>query len=145
MNTPPPPRHGPRRRSPWLNALIGIAIFSVVLGVVVGGAFGAYYYLAPTAAKVMDNQFGDQWLKTSVALIELHKVRYGKYPHSLSDLKFIGAWDPGALQNVRYHPNADRSAYYLEVKTGWMGKPELRMPDEFWRGTGYDPTLKPKN
>jgi hypothetical protein len=115
------------------------------LGLLVGGVFAAHYYLEPAGAKALDNQFGDQWLKTSVALIELHKVRYGKYPDSLSDLKFTGDWDQGALQRVRYYPNADRTAYYIEVETGWMGKPHLKMPDEFWRGTGYDPSLKPSN
>ena len=28
-------------------------------------------------------------------------------------------------------------------RTGWIGKPDLKMPDEFWRGTGYDRSLKP--
>jgi hypothetical protein len=51
--------------------------------------------------------------------------------------------DQIALQSVRYYPNAKRSAYYIEVETGWIGKPDLKMPDEFWRGTGYDRSLKP--
>jgi len=51
----------------------------------------------------------------------------------------------GAIQQVRYCPNAARTAYYIEVETGWVGKPTLTMPDEFWRGTGYDPRLKPKD
>jgi hypothetical protein len=93
--------------------------------------------------KSMDNVFGDQHLKTSLALIELYKIRTGKYPAQLSDLTFTGQWDQIAIQNVRYYPNADRTAYYLEVKRGWIGKPELEMPPEFWRGTGYDPKLKP--
>jgi hypothetical protein len=89
--------------------------------------------------------FGDQHLKTTVALIELHKVRYGKYPDSLSDLKFTGQWDQIALQSVTYYPNADRTAYYVEVERGWAGKPNLEMPDGFWKGTGYSASLKPKN
>lgn len=80
-----------------------------------------------------------------MALIELHKVRYGKYPGSLADLKFIGAWDPIALQNVRYYPNAERTAYYIEIERGWIGKPDLKMPNEFWQGTGYTEGLKPSN
>jgi len=89
-----------------------------------------------------DNIFGDQHLKTSVALIELHKVRYGKYPDKLRDLKFTGQWDQLALQSVDYHPNADRTRYYIEVRRGWVGKPSLQMPDEFWQGTGYSASLK---
>ena len=111
-----------------------------------GGVFLVRYIIVSAGiTKVPDNMFGDQHLKTSVALIELHKVRYGKYPDSLLDLKFTGQWDQIALQSVRYYPNADRTAYYLEVETGWIGKPDLKMPEEFWRGTGYDPSLKPKN
>jgi len=91
-----------------------------------------------------DNMFGDQHLKTAVALIELHKVRYGKYPDSLQDLKFTGQWDQIALQSVSYHPNADRSAYYIQVERGWVGKPTLEMPDEFWKGTGYSAALRPE-
>jgi len=87
--------------------------------------------------------FGDQHLKTAVALIELHKVRYGKYPGSLVDLRFTGQWDQIALQSVSYYPNADRSAYYIEVNRGWIGKPTLEMPAEFWAGTGYSAALKP--
>jgi len=103
----------------------------------------AFRFAAPAATKTLDNQFGDQHLKTAVALIELHKVRFGSYPDSLSQLKFVGQWDQIALQKVRYYPNADHSAYYLEVTTGWMGRPDLKMPNEFWRGTGYTENLKP--
>ena len=92
-----------------------------------------------------DKKFGDQSLKTSVALIELHKLRYGLYPEKLSDLKFIGNWDPNALKSVSYTVAKDRKSYYLEVTRGWVGKPTLKMPPEFWQGTGYNPLLKPKN
>ena len=88
--------------------------------------------------------FGDQNLKTAVALIELNKVRYGKYPDKLSDIKFAGQWDQLALSSVAYYPNADHTRYYVEVERGWVGKPDLQMPAEFWQGTGYDPSLKPK-
>jgi hypothetical protein len=74
----------------------------------VGGIFAAVYVVAPGGRKLLGNEFGDQHLKTTVALVELHKVRYGKYPDSLSDLKFTGQWDQIALQSVRYYPNADR-------------------------------------
>jgi hypothetical protein len=91
----------------------------------------------------MDNLFGDQHMKTAVALIELHKLRYGSYPASLDDLKFTGQWDQIALTNVSYYPNADHTAYYIAVRRGWVGKPNLEMPKEFWQGTGYDPRLRP--
>lgn len=125
------------------SALVGVGAWTGGILLIVGVVFAAIRYGAPEAAKLADKQFGDQWLKTSVALIELHKERYGKYPDSLEDLKFIGEWDQNALANVRYCPNKERTAYYIEVKRGWIGKPELKMPDEFWRGTGYSESLKP--
>ena len=109
-----------------------------------GGVLALHFIGMSGVTKGADNLFGDQELKTAVALLELHKVRFGKYPNSLSDLKYLGAWDQGQLQRVSYYPNANRTAYYIEVRRGWIGKPDLKMPDEFWRGTGYDPSLKPK-
>lgn len=91
-----------------------------------------------------DNMFGDQHLKTTVALVELHKLRYGRYPATLKDLKFTGQWDQIALQSVRYYSNEDGSAYYVEVERGWVAKPTFTMPTEFWQGTGYSEKLKPE-
>jgi len=117
----------------------------VVAGIVLLGAAGIFVVrqiVASGITKGPDAMFGDQHLKTSVALIELHKVRYGKYPGSLKELKFTGQWDRIALQSVRYYANADRTAYFIEVERGWMGKPTLEIPEEFWRGTGYSAGLK---
>ena len=148
MIVPPPPRPRPKRRSPWLTALGSVAAIALFVSAI----FGIVYLVAPGGVKLLDNQFADQHLKTTIALLELHKVRYGKYPDSLRELKFTGQWDQIALQSVRYYTNADRTAYYVEVETGWI--PFLRiphiaallgMPDEFWRGTGYTTSLKPAN
>jgi len=81
-----------------------------------------------------DQKFGDQHFKTSIALIELHKVRFGEYPASLSDLKFTGEWDQIALGNVDYK-RVD-NGYELNVTKGWVAQPELRYPDQFWKGLG---------
>ena len=82
-------------------------------------------------------------LKTALALVELHKVRHGRYPASLRDIRFRGGWDQLALNSVDYYPNPEGTAYYLEVNQGWVAKPDLQMPPEFWQGTGYSPKLKP--
>jgi len=120
--------------------LIGIVVVVILLW----AGFQIHSLIASGITKGPDNMFGDQHLKTAVALIELHKVRYGRYPDSLRDLKFTGQWDQIALQSVRYDPNPDRTAYYIEVERGWIGKPDLNMPDEFWKGTGYSAALRPK-
>jgi hypothetical protein len=138
MLVPNPPA---KRRAFLIATLVGVAL--VIL--FVAGAFLIRSVIASGITRGPDNMFGDQHLKTTVALIELHKVRYGKYPDSLQDLRFTGQWDQIALQSVSYYPNADHSAYYVEVEHGWVGKPTLEMPDEFWKGTGYSAALRPKD
>jgi hypothetical protein len=122
-------------------------IAGIVGGLLILLLFGYMVFrsiLASGITRGPDNMFGDQHLKTAVALVEFHKVRYGKYPATLQDLKFTGQWDQIALQSVRYYPNPDLTGYYIEVQRGWIGKPSLEMPDDFWRGTGYSASLKPK-
>ena len=140
MNQNPVARPSANRKILLMVALVGVAFVVFVFGAVllIRSVIGS------DITRVPDNMFGDQHLKTAVALIELHKVRYGKYPASLGDLRFTGQWDQIALQSVAYYPNVDRSAYYVEVERGWIGKPTLQMPDEFWKGTGYSVSLKPK-
>ena len=90
-----------------------------------------------------NQKFGDQHFKTAISLIELHKVRFGEYPHSLKDLKFTGDWDQMALQSVKYSKVED--GYTLTVTNGWVGKPSLQYPAEFWNGLGIinaDESLK---
>jgi hypothetical protein len=84
--------------------------------------------------KEADQKFGDQHFKTAIALIELHKVRSGEYPNSLADLKYVGEWDQIALGSVRYKRAG--TGYELDVVRGWVGKPELRYPEDFWKGLG---------
>ena len=144
MTTMPPPIPSgvtKKRRRPavWI-AVGGILLVLLVVGVIMAIRFISAYGLT----EPMDRQFGDQHLKTSVALLELHKVRFGQYPDSLADLEYIGDWDLIALRSVAYYPSEDRQSYYVEVVRGWVGKPSLSLPDGFWQGTGYDPDLKPK-
>ena len=84
--------------------------------------------------KQADSKFGDQHFKTAIALVELHKVRTGSYPASLKDLQFAGEWDAIALGSVEYRRL--EVGYELNVTRGWMAKPELAYPNEFWRGLG---------
>tara|TARA_R110002126_G_scaffold54341_19_gene147226 strand:- start:3066 stop:3431 length:366 start_codon:yes stop_codon:yes gene_type:complete len=90
--------------------------------------------------KEADQQFGDQHFKTAISLIELHKVRFGEYPSTLSELKFLGGWDEIALQSVIYSKSED--GYTLTVSRGWVGKPELQYPADFWQGLGIKSTQK---
>ena len=122
-----------------------IAAGAVILIVIVTGVvFGVRFVSQYGITEPMDRKFGDQNLKSTVALVELHKLRFGMYPTSLKELKYTGDWDQLYLSGVKYYPSEDRQSYYVEVVRGWIGKPTLVMPDEFWQGTGYDKNLKTK-
>jgi hypothetical protein len=116
------------------------AVIAIAAALAIGG-FSAWRIYRSNIWRGFDAQFGDQHLKTSVALVELHRVRYGRYPETLDDLKFTGEWDPIATGNVSYHVNTNRTRYCIEVERGWVGKPKIEMPAEFWQNTGYDPAL----
>lgn len=121
-----------------------IIIFATMALALMAGAAAAVYSIARAGFhKPLDNVFGDQHLKTTVALVELHRIRFGSYPASLSELRFTGEWDAIALTSVSYCAAADRQSYYVTVVRGWVAKPSLTMPPEFWQGTGYRPESGP--
>mgnify|MGYP006163273241 CR=1 FL=1 len=78
----------------------------------------------------------DQSFKTSVAVIELYKVRYGVYPPSLDSITYTSAFDDNAFTSVKYE-RLD-TGYRLDLADGFMGKQksEIAYPAEFWQGTG---------
>ncbi len=82
----------------------------------------------------MDDAFGDQNFKSAIALVELHRVRFGAYPDKISDLKFLGQWDQIYVSGVEYRKLDE--GYELNVTRGWVGKPTLEYPAEFWQGIG---------
>jgi hypothetical protein len=90
-----------------------------------------------------DTQFGDQNFKSAIALIELHKVRFGSYPDALADLKFLGSWDQNWLSGVEYRKLDD--GYELNVIRGLIGAPELQFPADFWHGLGVRKTNVRRN
>ena len=90
-----------------------------------------------------DAQFGDQNFKSAIALIELHKVRFGSYPAALADLKFLGSWDQNWLSGVEYRKLDD--GYELNVIRGLIGTPELQFPADFWHGLGVRKTNVRRN
>jgi hypothetical protein len=98
----------------------------------------------PTGAiQALNDDLDDQHMKTTLALLELHRARTGRYPDSLKDLKFVGSWDLIALGRVHYFPNPDRSAYYIDIRSNKPEAQQVEYPPEFWQGTGYKPELRP--
>jgi hypothetical protein len=89
-----------------------------------------------------DKIFGDMHFKNAISQIEMHKLRNGSYPGSLSDLQFLAAMDSGMFQFVEYQ-KLD-SGYELNFKEnvfssiiGEKRKPvNLEYPAEFWKGLG---------
>lgn len=141
MSQPPPipPRPRPSGKRTAKIVITIVAFFLVIGGI---GLFLLLRYISASGiTRPLDNKFGDQNVKSTVALLELHKVRYGRYPASLRDIRFTGDWDQIWLQSTRYVVSADGAKYCVEVERGWMGKPVLNYPAEFWQGTGYSPEL----
>ena len=141
MSQPPPFPPESRRSNTRAVKIIIVVVCSLLL---IGG-LGLFliirYIGASGITRPLDNKFGDQNLKSTVALLELHKIRYGRYPRSLRDIRFKGDWDEIWLNSTRYVVSPDSTRYCVEVERGWMGKPVLNYPPEFWQGTGYSPDL----
>src|ERR1700677_996910 len=90
MNTLLPPEPLSKRRSSTVIIVVCLAL----LVVVASGLLAVRSIVRTGITKVPDDLFGDQYLKTAVALVELHKVRSGKYPDSLSNIRYIGQLTP---------------------------------------------------
>src|SRR5262245_8499784 len=86
----------------------------------------------------VDAKFGDQHFKIVIALVELYKARHGAYPEALTDLDFIGEWDKIPIASVEYKRLSE--GYELNVTRGWIGRPTLEYPAEFWKGLGLKKT-----
>ena len=81
-----------------------------------------------------DHRFGKQHFVSAVSIIELHKLRNGRYPTSLQELEFLGDWDAIWLAAVRYEKVDE--GYHLFLERGWMNKPSLEFPIKFKQGLG---------
>lgn len=82
----------------------------------------------------VEASFADQHFKSTIALIELHKVRFGEYPPSLDAIKFAGEWDRAAFASVKYQRLP--RGYALDIVPFRNRPAELSYPPEFWEGLG---------
>ena len=83
----------------------------------------------------------DQDFKHAIGYIEIYKLRFGKYPESLYDLKYIGAFDSTIFHSVQYEKivdgyKLDLTSDYTTLKGKTEGQIILKYPDEFWQGLG---------
>jgi hypothetical protein len=80
-------------------------------------------------------QMVDQNFKTTIALIELHKMRSGSYPESLDSLKFLGIMDVSNFSAVEYSKN--NNGYNLNIKnTDKNYLKKFNYTAEFWENLG---------
>lgn len=113
------------KRSPA--RLLCALILAVVLGGIACQSLGSH-----------EASFADQHFKTAVAVIELHRTRFGYYPESLAELKFLGDWDLAALQDVEYRRLED--GYELNLTGPRFSAALVSYPNEFTRGLGLKRT-----
>src|ERR1700752_1817894 len=114
MSQPPPLPLEARRSNTRAVKIIVVAVCSLL---VIGGLaliLIIRYIGASGITRPLDNKFGDQNLKSTVALLELHKIRYGRYPQSLRDIRFKGDWDEIWLNSTRYVVSPDGTKYCVE-------------------------------
>lgn len=83
-------------------------------------------------------RFADQDFKTAIAVIELHNTRFGRYPTSLEELRFLGDWDRSSLVSVEYRPLVD--GYELNLIGPWSEAERPSYPVEFFQGLGLEKT-----
>jgi hypothetical protein len=126
----------------------------VVLAVVVGAALVvALAVIGVRTIQRFDEHWSDpgnqtrfitpQAMSRGVGLVELHRLRHGRYPASLSDLRFLSGFDRAMLVWLEYASSEDGDAYYLAVDRDRPGAEGVTWPSGYWDGTGYDPALAP--
>ena len=85
--------------------------------------------------------FADQDFKRAIGQIELHKLRYGNYPNSLSELKFLSVMDSSMLSQVEYQRldtvyELNLTSSFPKINNDGMHEVDLKYPEEFWQGLG---------
>ena len=83
----------------------------------------------------------DWEFKKAIAQIELHKLRNGHYPDSLSELRFLSQIDSSMIGNVEYKRLDSVYELNLRMKFASFDGNESRVidlnyPPEFWTGLG---------
>jgi hypothetical protein len=94
-----------------------------------------------SAIKESQDLFAEQNFKAAIGNIELHKIRFGRYPETLRDLKFLNALDSSFIGSVEYRKL--ENGYELNIKQTYAslsGNSDITValtyPDEFWQGLG---------
>jgi hypothetical protein len=78
------------------------------------------------------DRFDDQDYKDVIGLVELYKLRSGKYPASLDVIRFEGEWDMLNQETIHYELKSDG---YL-VNVHGMEIDTVQYPDALYVGLG---------
>lgn len=90
--------------------------------------------------KEVQTNLADQTFRKTLGEIELHKLRYQKYPASLTEIRFLNKMDSMNFHSVEYH--LLDSGYELNLiqkaanLNGHQTEITVEYPDEFWQGLG---------
>ena len=93
--------------------------------------------------KKAQTMMADQEFKRAIAAVELHKLRYGSYPESLRNLKFLSPFDSAMFNTVSYvkldsgyELNLVESFKTMASEEDQTQEINLTYPEEFWQGLG---------
>jgi hypothetical protein len=125
----------------------------VVLGIIAGVAVASVIAtVGVRTVRRIDRQWSEPSTRTAligapamnrgVGLVELHRARFGRYPGVLSDLRFLSNFDRAELGWLEYAAGEDGNTYYIALAREIPGADAVAWPDEYWAGTGYDPSLR---
>lgn len=90
--------------------------------------------------KKMQTSLADQTFRRMLGEIEMHKLRNGSYPASLSELRFLNSLDSANLKSVEYHLLDSGYELNLHMKIPMLNGKQVDAtpgyPDDFWKGLG---------
>lgn len=112
-------------------------IFGLLLALIMA-PFQIAYHMSGAGKELKSNfhrNLDDQNFKKAIALIELHKLRFGSYPESLNDpsfQEFMGDWDKFIYSAVTYSKLGN--GYELNLNN--QDALQLEYSPAFWNGLG---------
>ena len=93
-----------------------------------------------SAIKQSQDMMADQQFKAALYNIEMHKLRFGSYPDSLRQLKFL-SMDSLSIMGMDYRKldtgyALNFTGKYASISGETDVTINLNYPDEFWQGLG---------
>lgn len=93
-----------------------------------------------SAIKESQDMLADQHFKSALNNIEMHKLRFGTYPSTFRDLKFLSL-DSSFISSMEYQRldtgyRLNYAGKYASISGETDVTINLQYPDEFWQGLG---------